>query len=67
MPKSNHPLEKLIEIIFYKGVEFEVVERPDVIWAGSVDYASNNTGESDIGATLKRFQSLVEVTPIKKK
>jgi len=55
----NHPLEKLIQVITYKGVEFEVVERPDVLWVGCVDYAKNNTDESDIDATLKRFQGLV--------
>ena len=60
----NHPAEKLIQTITYKGVEFEVVERPDVIWVGCVDYADNNDGESDIGATLKRFRGLVEIAPI---
>lgn len=63
----NHPIEKLIKVIIYKNVEFEVVERPDVIWVGCVDYAKNNTDESDIGATLKRFQELVETAPIKEK
>jgi len=57
-------VEKLVQTITYKGVEFEIVERPDVLWAGSVDYATNNTDESDIDATLKRFQSLVEPSPI---
>ncbi|MCL2518497.1 MAG: hypothetical protein FWF15_08050 [Oscillospiraceae bacterium] len=60
---SNHPVEKLIKIITYKGVEFEVVERPDVIWVGCVDYAANNSDESDIDGTLKRFQNLVNTIP----
>ena len=55
----SHPLEKLVQTITYKDVEFEVVERPDVLWVGCVDYAANNTDESDIFATLKRFQGLV--------
>ena len=63
MPKSNHPLEKLVKTITYKGVDFEVVERPDVIWVGCVDYASNNESESDINATLKRYQALCESAP----
>ena len=63
----KHPSEKLIQTISYKGVDFEVVERPDVLWVGCVDYANNNTDESDIGATLKRFQGLVEPAPIKEK
>ena len=63
MQKLNHPLEKLVKTITYKGVEFEVIERPDVIWVGCVDYASNNTDESDTGATIKRYQELVELAP----
>jgi hypothetical protein len=63
MNRLIHPVEKLIHTIIYKGVDFEVVERPDVFWVGSVDYAKNNADESDIDATLKRFQSLSESAP----
>ncbi|MDD4773261.1 MAG: hypothetical protein PHZ09_06600 [Eubacteriales bacterium] len=56
-------IEKLTQAIYYKGAEFELVRRPDVIWVGCVDYAD----KSDIGATLKRFQGLVESAPIKEK
>jgi len=63
MVNTNHPIEKLVKIIIYKGVEFEVVERPDVIWVGCVDYATNNTDESNIDGTLKRFQDLVTTIP----
>lgn len=56
MQKSNHPLETLVQTITCKGVVFEVVERPDVLWVGCVDYAENNTDESDIGAALKRYR-----------
>ena len=61
------PVEKLTQTLIYKGVKFELVSRADVIWVGCVDYASDNTGESDIGATLKRFQGLVGITPIRDK
>jgi len=57
MPK--HPIETLVQTITYKGVEFEVVQRPDVIWVGCVGYADSNSGEPDNGPTLKRFQELV--------
>ena len=63
MSKPKHPIEELVKVITYKSVEFEVVERPDVFWVGCVDYAKNNTDESDINATLKRFQALVEIAP----
>lgn len=63
MPELS-PVEKFVQAISYKGVEIEVVERPDVIWVGCVDYAGNNTAESDTGATLSRLQALVnDITP----
>jgi len=65
MQKLNHPVEKIIETIIYKDIEFEVVERPDVIWVGCVDYAKDNTIESDTNKTLKRYQELVGVAPKK--
>lgn len=58
MSKYYHPLEKSVNAVVYKGVEFEVVERPDVLWVGCVDFAADNTGESDIGGTLKRFREI---------
>lgn len=59
MSKYYHPLEKSVNAVVYKGVEFEVVERPDVLWVGCVDFAADNTGESDIGGTLKRTNTSV--------
>ena len=47
--------EKLVSTLDYKGVVFELVECPGVIWVGCVDYASNNSDESDIDATYKRY------------
>jgi len=63
MPTLNHPLEKLLKTITYKGVPFEVVERPDVLWVGCIDYANNNKDESDINSMLKRYQRLVASAP----
>jgi len=51
----NRKNEKLINTLNYEGVVFELVECPDVIWVGCVDYASNNSDESDIDATYKRY------------
>ena len=65
--ENARQIEKFIQTLSYKGAEFELVRRTDVIWVGCVDYAKNNTDESDIGATLKRFQGLVEPTPIREK
>ena len=63
MPKLNHPIEKNIQTVTYKNVEFDVVERQDVLWVGCIDYAKNNTDESDIAITRKRFfEQLIDVT-----
>ncbi|HML48751.1 MAG TPA: hypothetical protein PKE04_18575 [Clostridia bacterium] len=62
MPGLSHPVEKHIQTLLYKGVELEVVERPDVLWVGCVDYADNDRDESDIGATLKRYrEELIDI------
>ena len=61
MTKLNHPLEKIIQTITYKNVEFEVVERPDVIWVGCITYADNNTGPAfpdDDMTLINRYQTL---------
>ena len=57
-----HPVEKTIQAIIYKGCTIEIVERPDVLWVGCVDYACGNQGESDIGAPLKRYrEELIDI------
>jgi len=66
MQKFNHPVEKHVKTITYKGVEFDVVERPDVILVGCVDYAKNNTDEADNEATFKRFEALYKLVPVSK-
>ncbi|MCL2373283.1 MAG: hypothetical protein FWC78_07755 [Defluviitaleaceae bacterium] len=62
---TNNAIEKLVKTITYKGVEFEVVERPDVIWVGCADYAGNNSDESDTDATRNRYYK--ELSDVAKK
>jgi len=59
----KHPLETPVETITYQGVEFEVVQRPDVIWAGCVEYARNNTAEPNSDKAFKRLMKLKKKTP----
>jgi len=66
MQKFNHPVEKYVKTITYKGVEFDVVERPDVILVGCVAYAENNTDEADNLATFRRFEALIKLVPVNK-
>ena len=64
MSKHTHPLEKLVEVITYKGVEFEVVERPDVLWVGCIAYADNNIDPAfpdDDMTLLNRYEELVPI------
>lgn len=53
--------EKLIKVITHNGVNFELVERPEVTWVGKVAYAPNLTDEPDIGKLLKEYQELVGI------
>ena len=61
MPKTNHPIEKHVKTLIYKDVNLEVVQRPDVLWVGCLDYASNNEDEPDSNATLNRYQNYMDV------
>jgi len=64
MTRLNHPLDKLIQTILYKSGEFEVVERPDVIWVGCVAYADNNTTfpfSDDDMTLLERYQAILDI------
>jgi len=64
MEKLNHPVEKIVKELTYKGVELEIVERPDVLWIGCVTYANNNTDPAfpdDDMTLIKRYQSLIDV------
>lgn len=62
MAENLQKVEKFIKAISYQGVDFEIVERSDVLWVGCVDYAGNNTDESDIGGTLKRYrEELIDI------
>ena len=56
MPVWAHPMEKIIQTIVYKEVSFTVVERPDILWVGCVDYATDNESESNTDMTLKRYR-----------
>jgi len=55
--------ERVVEVIRFNNAVFEVVERPETVWVGSIAYANNNFDEPDMGALLKRFQDLVYVAP----
>jgi len=64
MLKLNHPVEKLVQIISHKGLDFEVVERPDVIWVGCIAYADNNINppfSDDDMTVIERYQSLMDI------
>ena len=52
--------EKLIENINYNGLSIEVVERPEFVWVGVVEYAQH--GEPDIGKIIKTYHEVM-VTP----
>ena len=45
MGKFNHQIDKSVQIIWYRDIEFEIVERPEVLWVGCLDYAVNHQNE----------------------
>ena len=55
------PGERLVETICHKGLRFEVVERAESVWCGTLGYALNLTEEPDIPGLLEKYQSLVSV------
>ncbi|MCL2195641.1 MAG: hypothetical protein FWB76_06795 [Oscillospiraceae bacterium] len=67
MQKLAHPLETLVKTLSYKGVDFELVERPDVIWVGCVKYANNNTDEPNMDGVMERYQKLCKEAPYREK
>lgn len=58
----KHPAEEVVRIISWNNTEFEIVRRPEIIWVGCIDYANDNSSESDIQKTLKRYrEELIDV------
>ena len=55
------PTERLVEAFTYNGVAFEVVERPDVLWVGCLDYVKNNESEPDSDSLLARYQEYLDI------
>jgi len=53
--------EKLVDVLTYHGVNFEIVDRPEVLWVGKVAYATNLTDEPNIGKLLKEYQELISI------
>ena len=56
-------VEKAVEAFSHGRATFEVVERPEVLWVGTLAWAENNNDEPDMGALLKRYQALCSPAP----
>jgi hypothetical protein len=50
------PTERLVETFTCNGVAFEIVERPEVLWVGCLDYVNSNGSEPDSDLLLARYQ-----------
>jgi len=51
--------EKSVETFEFSSAVFEVVDRPETLWVGTISYANNNFDEPDMSALLNRYQNLV--------
>jgi len=52
--------DKLVETIIFNGAVFEVMERPEVLWGGTLEYETETVKHPDMVA-LRRFQELCSV------
>ena len=55
--------ERIVETIQVNGAVFDVVERPETLWVGTISYAKNNRDDPDFKGCLKRFQKLCPKAP----
>jgi len=54
--------DKLVETLNFNGVVFEVMERPEVLWVGTLEYETETEKHPDMAA-LRRFQDLCSAAP----
>ena len=54
------PGETLVDTIHDRGVRFDIVEREEAIWCGTLGHAPNPTEEPDIPGLLAAYQALAE-------
>ena len=59
---ASFSAERFVETINFNGVAFEVVERPDILWVGCIDYVKNDESEPDAGSLLARYQEYLDIT-----
>lgn len=55
--------EKVVETIHYKGAVFEIVERDETLWVGTLAYGDEEGNEPSWHALLLRYQWLAEDVP----
>ena len=55
--------ERIVETIPLNGAVFDVVERPETLWVGTISYAKNNRDDPNFKGCLKRFQKLCAIAP----
>ena len=55
--------EKLVETFTDGRTTFELYDRPEVFWVGTLAWAGNNEDEPDVDALLKKYQALCEPAP----
>jgi hypothetical protein len=53
--------EKLVDTFTDGKIAFEVFDRPETLWVGSLAWAADNDSEPDGDALLARFRSLLDI------
>ena len=49
----------MTDVIFDKGIRFDIVKKEETIWCGALGYAADLTAEPDIEGLLARYQALI--------
>jgi len=66
LAEERKPTERLVETFIAGKALFELHDRPDVLWVGTLAWADNNQDEPDIDALLKKYQALCEVPKLER-
>ena len=59
--QAQERTEKLVETFAIGKAVFELFDRPEVLWVGTLAWAADNGSEPDNDALLKKYQALCEI------
>jgi hypothetical protein len=67
LQQAQNQKEKCVDTFTFGMAVFEVMERPEALWVGTLAWAADNSSTPDGDALLKRYQSLVYPYPLRER